>query len=367
MKKRSFPTIFVIPTGIGCSIGGFAGDAMPTARLLAEASGCLITHPNVMNGGSLYWPDKKIKYVEGYSLDQFAAGKLCLKDVRQQRVGLLLDKGINDNLKQRHIQVAEGCKASLGLDIGPYIITEQPLSVQLKKGASGSSWGGVQEVDILIRAAEKLKEAGATAIAVVTDFPEGKDISETDLYREGTGVDLIAGAEAVISHLLVKHLAIPCAHAPALEPLGVNLNLDPRAAGEEIGYTFLASVLVGLSRAPDLILLSDLPITQKGLLITKNHLTIQDVEAIVVPEGALGGEAVLACIERHIPVITVCNPNVENVTSEKLGLKDLFRYKEKSCFSVRNYVEAAGLILALREGINVCALERPIEKLKQEW
>ena len=52
-----FPTLLIIPTGIGCSVGGYAGDAIPAARLLASASGSLITHPNVMNGGSLYWPD----------------------------------------------------------------------------------------------------------------------------------------------------------------------------------------------------------------------------------------------------------------------------------------------------------------------
>ena len=46
------PTIFIVPTGIGCEVGGFAGDALPTAKLLASASGCLITHPNVMNGGT---------------------------------------------------------------------------------------------------------------------------------------------------------------------------------------------------------------------------------------------------------------------------------------------------------------------------
>jgi len=47
------PTIFIVPTGIGCEVGGFAGDALPAAKLLASASGCLITHPNVMNGGTL--------------------------------------------------------------------------------------------------------------------------------------------------------------------------------------------------------------------------------------------------------------------------------------------------------------------------
>ena len=52
------PTIFIVPTGIGCEVGGFAGDALPTAKLLASASGCLITHPNVMNGGTLSEKDK---------------------------------------------------------------------------------------------------------------------------------------------------------------------------------------------------------------------------------------------------------------------------------------------------------------------
>ena len=37
------PTLCLVPTGIGCEVGGFAGDALPTAKLLASASGCLIT------------------------------------------------------------------------------------------------------------------------------------------------------------------------------------------------------------------------------------------------------------------------------------------------------------------------------------
>ena len=27
------PTIFIVPTGIGCEVGGFAGDALPTCLL----------------------------------------------------------------------------------------------------------------------------------------------------------------------------------------------------------------------------------------------------------------------------------------------------------------------------------------------
>ncbi|NDD68677.1 MAG: DUF3326 domain-containing protein, partial [Synechococcaceae bacterium WB9_4xC_028] len=67
----ALPTLLLVPTGIGCAIGGYAGDALPSARLLAAASGCLITHPNVMNGAALYWRDPRIHYVEGYGLDRF--------------------------------------------------------------------------------------------------------------------------------------------------------------------------------------------------------------------------------------------------------------------------------------------------------
>ena len=343
------PTLMLVPTGIGCDIGGYAGDALPSARLLAAASGCLITHPNVMNGASLYWSDSRVHYVEGYGLDRFAVGEWALRPVRRQRIGLLLDAGIEPELAQRQIQVAEGCRASLGLDIGPVIATDTPLEVTLERGASGASWGRLGCPDALLRAGERLKQAGATAIAVVARFPEDPDSEELAAYRQGSGVDALAGAEAVISHLLVKHLQIPCAHAPALDPLPLDPQLDPRAAGEELGYTFLACVLVGLSRAPALV--TDGP-------HTTGDLSIEQLGAVVVPDGALGGEAVLACLERNLPLITVENPSVLSVTAEGLGLGG-------TVLQARSYTEAAGFVLALREGLSPVALRRPLPLLQR--
>ena len=360
-----FPTLLIIPTGIGCSVGGYAGDAIPAARLLASASECLITHPNVMNGGSLYWPDTCIQYVEGYSLNLFAAGEVFLKPVRQQKVGLLLDAGLESDLKKRHLQVADGCVASLGLDIGPVITTERAIRINLKKGLSGSSWGNIEEPDVLLRAAEKLKKAGATAIAVVTRFPDDSDELETKLYRQGNGVDIIAGVEAVISHCLVKHLLIPCAHAPGLAPLPIDYDLDPRTSGEEIGYTFLQSVLVGLSRAPDLICKSAVNTKENAFLQVKTLLSNRDLGAVVVPQGALGGEAVLSCIERFIPLIIVSNQGVLNVSSTQMRLDCLTGDKDKNILYAENYLEAAGLVTALRYGINIRSLRRPIDRLKE--
>tara|TARA_Y100001968_G_scaffold201510_1_gene185073 strand:+ start:46521 stop:47591 length:1071 start_codon:yes stop_codon:yes gene_type:complete len=354
----------IVPTGVGCSIGGYAGDAIPSARLLAAASGCLITHPNVMNAAALYWNDIRIHYVEGYALDRFAAGEMLLKTVRQQKIGLLLDSAIEKDLYHRHLQVANACKASLGLNIGPIVTTELPVEISLIQGKSGSSWGGIGQPASLLRAGEKLKELGATAIAVITRFPEASHDEMFEAYRLGRGVDALAGAEAVISHLLVKHLLLPCAHAPALSPLPLDLDLDPRAAAEDIGYTFLSSVLVGLSRAPDLIKLSANKTIDNIEFSSANYIKSNDLGAVVVPEGALGGPAVLACLERGIPLIAVENPSALNVSSELLGVKNLLNStKIRNFLKVKNYLEAAGIVLSIREGIDVSCLQRPIRRV----
>lgn len=339
------PTLMVVPTGIGCEVGGYAGDAVPAARLLAAASGCLITHPNVMNGASLYWSDSRIHYVEGSSLDRFAAGELALEPVRSQRIGLLLDTGIEEDLRLRHLQVADGCRASLGLTLGPVETTAAPIGVSLSQGESGASWGQLERPDVLLAAGERLRDAGATAIAVVARFPDDPDSEALTAYRQGGGVDALAGAEAVISHWLSRQLNLPCAHAPALSPLEIDPQLDPRAAGEELGYTFLPCVLVGLSRAPVLWPAAEAP---------AGSIRPDQIGAVVAPAGALGGAAVLACAERGVPVIAVENPCVLSVTAEALGIEVI---------RASNYSEAAGLLLALREGINPEALQRPLGRL----
>ena len=339
------PTLMVVPTGIGCEVGGYAGDAVPAARLLAAASGCLMTHPNVMNGASLYWSDSRIHYVEGSSLDRFAAGELALEPVRSQRIGLLLDAGIEEDLRLRHLQVADGCRASLGLTLGPVETTAAPIGVSLSQGESGASWGQLERPDVLLAAGERLRDAGATAIAVVARFPDDPDSEALTAYRQGGGVDALAGAEAVISHWLSRQLNLPCAHAPALSPLEIDPQLDPRAAGEELGYTFLPCVLVGLSRAPALWPAAEAP---------AGSIRPDQIGAVVAPAGALGGAAVLACAERGVPVIAVENPCVLSVTAEALGIEVI---------PASSYSEAAGLLLALREGINPEALQRPLGRL----
>ncbi len=341
MINRPYTVVLMVPTGIGASIGGYAGDALPVAKAMAKVCDRLITHPNVLNGAQLYWPLDNTFYVEGYGLDRFAQGDWGLKPVHQNRVGLILDQGIEPDLRSRHIQAADAARATLGLTLTDYVVTDTPLKVELRTAASGASWGTIGNPDSLLRAAEKLiTEAKAEAIAVVARFPDEVDTLVLDNYRHGQGVDPLAGAEAVISHLIVRQFRIPAAHAPALLPLPLDDSISPRAAAEELGYTFLPCVLVGLSRAPQFI-------TQPS----SHSIWGDEVDAVVIPATACGGSAILSFSQQHTRIIAVeDNETALNVTSKSLGMEAI---------TVNSYLEALGVLVAHKAGISVDAL-RPV-------
>jgi len=226
------------------ALGGYAGDAIPVIRAMAQVADWVVTHPNVLNGAMLYWSLPQVWYVEGYALDRWAAGDWGLQPVHQQRLGVVLDGGMEPDLQLRHRQVIQAAQATLGLTIAGEVLTDEPLGVGLQTADSGATWGTLAHPDSLLRAVAQLKERyQVTAVAVVARFPDSQD-EAVWRYRQGQGVDPLAGAEAVISHLVVRTFHLPCAHAPALRPLPLDPTVAPQAAAEELGYTFLPSVLV---------------------------------------------------------------------------------------------------------------------------
>jgi hypothetical protein len=350
MTQRPFTVMLIVPTGVGAAIGGYAGDALPVARAIASICDQLITHPNVLNGAQLYWPLANAWYVEGYGLDQFAAGQWGLRPVLSNRIGLLLDQGIEPDLITRHLQMADAARATLGLNLTDAIVTDRPLGVTLKTAPSGATWGTIQHPDSLLRAAERLiQEQNATAIAVVARFPDDKGSAALVDYRQGQGVDPLAGAEAVISHLIVRTFQIPCAHAPALSPLPLDPSLSPRSAAEELGYTFLPCVLAGLSRAPHFV-------TEEKAFASPTVLNCAAVDAVVVPESACGGSAILSLSQTQTVIITVAeNKTTMQTTSEQLHL---------SVLRSQSYSEAIGLLVALRAGVDPRSLTSNIQRVK---
>ena len=348
---RPYTAILIVPTGVGAEIGGYAGDALPVAKALAQVCDRLITHPNVLNGASLYWNLPNTFYVEGYGLDKFAASCWGLRPVHQNRIGLLFDQGIEPELRLRHLQAADAARATLGLSLTDYVITDAPLEVELRSSASGASWGTIGNPDSLLRAAEVLiNKAGAQAIAVVARFPDNIDEEADQNYRHGKGVDPIAGAEAVISHLIVRTFQIPCAHSPALSPVPPDPNLSPRSAAEELGYTFLPCVLVGLSRAPQFI------VGETHQLPEPTDIWANQVDAVIVPATACGGSTLLSLSKRRCQIITVLENKTQiQVPPQPLGIKSI---------QVNSYLEAVGALVAHKAGINPSALSSKISSLQ---
>ncbi|MBD2353722.1 DUF3326 domain-containing protein [Tolypothrix sp. FACHB-123] len=350
--QRPYTAILIVPTGVGAAIGGYAGDALPVARVISQVCDRLITHPNVLNGASLYWNLPNTFYVEGYGLDKFAAGCWGLRPVHKNKIGLLLDQGIEPELRLRHLQAADAARATLGLTLTDYVITDTPLNIELRTSPSGISWGTIGNPDSLLRAAEVLiKQAGAEAIAVVARFPDDMETEAVENYRQGKGVDILAGAEAVISHLIVRTFQIPCAHSPALAAAPPEANLSPRSAAEELGYTFLPCVLVGLSRAPQFII-------EKG---TSKYLPediwAEQIDAAIIPATACGSSAILSLSQSRCQIITVAENQTQiQVPPQPLGIKSI---------PVSSYLEAIGVLAAHKAGVDPYALHPQINSLNQ--
>ena len=337
---------------MGAAIGGYAGDALPVARTVAQVTDRLITHPNVLNGAQLYWPVDNAYYVEGYGLDQFAAGDWGLRPAHQNAVGIVFDRAIENDLRWRHLQAADAARATLGINICAHATTDMPLGVALKTASSGASWGTLENPGSLLRAAEKLiVEARVRAIAVVARFPDDEDSPELEAYRQGKGVDPLAGVEAVISHLVVRMFKLPCAHAPALSPLPLDPNISPRSAAEEIGYTFLPCVLAGLSRAPQFVC--------EKAAFSPDTIDASQVDAVVVPATAFGGSAAMSLapmLNRRGGQVIAVGENATRmaVRAEDLGIRAI---------AVNTYLEAVGAIAAYRAGVTTDSLRAGDRKM----
>jgi len=347
----------IIPTGIGAAIGGYAGDGLPVAKAMASVVDTLIAHPNVMNGAQMYWPKDNILYTEGYALDEVARGNWGLQPVNKggNKIGLVLDAGMESEMRLRHIQAANAARATLGINVAEYAVTDEPIGVSLAMSPGGASWGTVENPGTVLRASEKLvKKSGCTAIALVARFPDDEDEEMLQAYREGEGVDAVGGAEAILSHLVVQQLQVPCAHAPGLPPLDVDEGVHPRACAEELGYTFLPCVLANLHRAPHILTQND-----KNDPRSAFGLWARDIDAIVIPETACGGSAVLSLANSDTLIIAVEENRTDmEVTPNDLGLK-------KNCVIVRSYFEAIGVLASHKAGVNGASLTTAMNQIRR--
>jgi hypothetical protein len=155
--------------------------------------------------------------------------------------------------------------------------------------------------------------------------------------------------EAIITHLISKVFRVPTAHAPLpyYQDSREHGTHNPRASAEFISTPHYLCVLKGLARAPRLVAIEQLA------QVAAHQISLNNVGAVVIPASCLGGIPALAAEFSDIPLIAVeDNHTLLDVTNEKMRMHNVV--------AVKSYLEAAGIVLALRSGISLESLRRPI-------
>lgn len=306
MKKLAF----IVPTGIGASIGGYAGDAGAYARKLSEKY-TLIVNPNVVNAACFSAINDNMLYTEGFAMDLFFKEKIALRPSKNNKIGVIFDSAIPEEILNVHLNTLNAMEAVYGIKV-LYELTNSPVGVEFLKAQTGVSTGNIKNPEALFETAKKLIDAGCNALAPVCLFQDNDD----DDYINGNGVDIVGGVEAVISHLLTKEFLLPCAHAPAFASVEISQKIvSKKAAAEYITPTFLPCIILGLLNAPQLI-----PYEQK----IKTDICVRDLDGLVMPYNSLGAVPVFKALEMELPIYAIKeNQTILDIDKEKLGIEQI--------------------------------------------
>jgi len=221
---------------------------------------------------------------------------------------------------------------------------------------AGRAAGTVENLDYLFEVlAERRQDYDAVAIASIIDIPDGSVLEY--FASDGTEVNPWGGVEAMLTHAISAEYDVPSAHAPMMEGQDIaNADLgqvDPRMAAEAVSMTFLNCVMKGLQKSPKII-------SDASLFNRPEIFTASNVSCLVIPEGCLGLPT-LAALEQGIPVIAV-KENRNLMRNELAALP----WKPGQYFEAESYLEASGVINALKAGIEIGTLRRPLGQTKPQ-
>jgi hypothetical protein len=341
-NTNSFNAVLIIPTGVGCEIGGHEGDANALSRLIASACDTLITHPNVVNATDYNEMAANTLYVEGSTVTRLLMGQVGLQKVRANRILTLVDKGIlkyNEEIRN----AVSTARITLGIDSDIFEM-EKLTSCKIGLSKSGRAVGALEEMENLFETIDKYGDS-YQAIALSTHVERN-----TDWYREyfnpdkeyqDVAVNPTGGIEAMMTHSVVELFNKPCAHAPA--PLGDSPHhgvFEPRLAPVAGSIRHIHCVLKGLHKSP-------------RIVPYERGFNAREVSCVIIPDGCVG-LPVLACIKQGIPVIAVKNRNIMKNDLDELD------FEHGKFFRADNYLEAVGIMRMLKEGIALDTVTRPI-------
>lgn len=346
-QSARFGVVQIIPTGVRCAFGGYAGDGTPVTNLLASVADFVVTHPNAVNASELNELAPNVLYVEGKSLDDFLLGHLGLCEVTSNRIGTFVDPTGIDYIDDV-IDTLNAARAVKGIDCAPYTILASELGVRIGWSASGCAVGTILDPTVMLAAVELLLSHGVAAIGGVSVI-HGVTAEMFSRHMAGEIPNPSGGVEAILTHLISKIFRIPTAHAPLpyYRDIKDRTTRDPRASAEFISTPHYFSVLKGLFKSPRVVALANLDNAPAHLV------TVNNIGAIVMPSSCLGGLPALAAEFSDIPLIAVReNTTVLAIDNEKMRMRNVIE--------VQSYLEAVGVVAALRAGISIESLRRPL-------
>jgi hypothetical protein len=349
-RTTAFNVILLVPTGIGAEFGGHAGDAAPIAQLLAGACDTLITHPNVVNASDLNEIPSNALYVEGSVITTLIMGTVGLMQTRANRILLALDSDPGAFVNGA-INAAGAARASMGVDCCRVAMIPPRFRMRAYYSSSGSAMGEIDGLDAVAELLARYRgEFDALAICSYIQVPPS-------LYAEyfnsgGSMVNPWGGVEAMLTHSISSLYNIPSAHSPIsmIEHISAQIGqsvVDCRMAAESTSLTYLHCILKGLHRSPRIV-------TDREAMRLPGVVTAEDISCLVIPDGCIGLPT-LAALEQGIPVIAVkANHNImKNDLTRLPWAKDQLQVAD-------NYLEAAGLLVAMRQGVALASTRRPL-------
>ena len=345
-----FNAVLLIPTGIGAEIGGHAGDAMPVAKLLASVCDTLITHPNVVNASDLIQIPPNALYVEGSVISRLMMGTVGIQRTRNNRLLVIVGPHHDDTFIHAAINSVNAARTSYGMP-EPTIVRMQNGPVMRSKYApSGRATGQITKLEPLLDVLDHLAgQYDAVALTSQIDVPPEYHAQYFEL--RGEMVNPWGGIEAMLTHTISAIYNVPSAHSPMFESTEIaNADpgiTDPRMAAEAVSLAMVQCILHGLQASPKIV-------TEPQARQHHSVFNAADVSCIVIPDGCIGLPT-LAALKQGIPAIAV---------RENRNLMDndlrILPWAPGQLHVADNYLEAAGIMAAIRSGTDPSSVRRPL-------
>lgn len=355
-NTKTFNVVFLVPTGVGAEIGGHAGDATPIARLIASSCDTLITHPNVFNASDINEMPENSMYVEGSTICRVMMGTTGLQPVRSNRILAVIDNNEHKIFENAAINSINAARATLGINCSKIIKLSPPISMTSEYSSSNRAVGTIKDINNLFSIL-KQHQGDHDAVAISSIIKVPKNYHMDYFLSKGDMINPWGGVEAMLTHALSYKFNIPSAHSPMFEsPEIANMDsgiVDARMSAEAVSTSFFHCVLKGLHKSPKII-------TEKDTFHSNDIISAKDISCLVIPDGCLGLPT-LAALEQGIKVIAV----KEN---KNLMCNDLstLPWNKGQFFQVENYLEAVGILNAIKNGISPQSIRRPFQTLLSE-